>query len=306
MPEWTPEIDVDADLARRLIGAQFPEVDTTSLERFGEGWDNVLWRTGAGLLFRFPRREVAVPGVAREMAVLPVLAGRLPLHIPRVERAGRPDGAAGYPWPFFGGPVIPGQESGEAALTDEQRAAVARPLGEFLRALHAPETGAAVAAVHDLPVDPNRRADIGERIRRTRMAWGDLQRRRLWSPSNDVIDVIEGARTLRPPNDTCVVHGDLHFRHLLFEGGRLSGVIDWGDVCRASPAIDLPLYWSFFPPSARPEFLDAYGPVGGQDLVRARVLALWMNAVLALYGYQTGNEGVVREAVAGLRRASLD
>ncbi|HEU5003780.1 MAG TPA: phosphotransferase [Actinomycetota bacterium] len=306
MPEWTPEIDVDADLARRLVGTQFPEVDTTSLEAFGEGWDNVLWLTGGGTLFRFPRREMAAPGVARELAVLPVLAGRLPLAVPAVERAGKPDEAAGYPWPFFGGPPIPGRESGEAALTDDQRAGIARPLGEFLHALHAPATAEAVQAVYDLPVDPNRRADMGERIRRTRMAWGDLQRLGLWSPSGAIIDVIEGARMLRYPTTTAVVHGDLHFRHLLIEGGRLSGVIDWGDTCLACPAIDLPLYWSFFPPSARAEFLQAYGPVSDQDLVRARVLALWMNAVLALYGHQTGKEAVVREAVGGLRRASVD
>lgn len=306
MPEWTSEIDVDAELARRLIGAQFPDVDTASLEHFGEGWDNVLWRTGDDTLFRFPRREVAAPGVAREMAVLWALAARLPLAVPQVSFAGAPDPEARYPWPFFGGTVIPGVESSDAGLSEDQRAAAARPLGEFLRALHAPETAAAVREVFDLPVDPNRRADVAERLGRTRRAWGDLQRARLWSPSEEVIEVLEAARSLPAPTQTSVVHGDLHFRHLLIDHGRISGVIDWGDVCLAAPGIDLSVYWSFFPPPVRPEFLSAYGPVAGQELVRARILALWMNAVLALYGHQTGRPGIVREAVEGLRRASVD
>ena len=38
-------------------------------------------------------------------------------------------------WPFFGAELIPGDELGD--LGEDARGALARPLGEFLRALHA-------------------------------------------------------------------------------------------------------------------------------------------------------------------------
>ena len=66
---------------------------------------------------------------------------------------------------------------------------------------------------------------------------------------------------LARPAAGCVVHGDLHFRQVLVEGGELSGVIDWGDVCRGDPSVDFPLYWSSLTTEGRAEFrrlLDAY------------------------------------------------
>ena len=101
-----------------------------------------------------------------------------------------------------------------------------------------------------------------------------------------------------------MVHGDLHFRHVLIDGGAISGVIDWGDVCRGDPSVDFPLYWCALSPAGREAFLDAYGPVSEEQLLRARVLAVFLCAVLARYGAAEGLPGVEREALDGLRRAS--
>jgi aminoglycoside phosphotransferase (APT) family kinase protein len=88
--------------------------------------------------------------------------------------------------------------------------------------------------------------------------------------------------------------------------GSLAGVIDWGDLCLADPAADLHVLWSVLPPEGRGEFLDAYGPVSEAQLVCARVLAVFLSAVLAVYGRAEGLAGVEREAVAGLVRAASD
>ena len=110
-----------------------------------------------------------------------------------------------------------------------------------------------------------------------------------------------------PPDPVAVTHGDLHFRHLLVDqNASLVGVIDWGDVCRADPSIDLPLIWSFLPPEGRDAFLAAYGPVTMEQLLRARVLALFLCAALAAYADYQGMDNVKREAIAGLARASAD
>lgn len=44
-----------------------------------------------------------------------------------------------------------------------------------------------------------------------------------------------------------VCHGDLHVRHLLVDrDGSATGVIDWGDLCLADPAVDLSIaYFGF-------------------------------------------------------------
>jgi hypothetical protein len=52
----------------------------------------------------------------------------------------------------------------------------------------------------------------------------------------------------------------------------VTDVIDWGDLCHSDPGIDLQLLWSFLPAVARPAFLDAYGSLNDEQLLRAGCL----------------------------------
>jgi aminoglycoside phosphotransferase (APT) family kinase protein len=289
VPEWTPEIVVDEALARRLLGEQFPELEPSELRLAGEGWDNTAWLVDGRFLFRFPRREIALDGVRRELAVLPLLAPLLPLPIPQPVYVGEPSDR--FPWPFFGGPPVPGVELAEARLDDRTRAELARPLATFLRALHAVELEV------ELPVDPLGRAYMDFRVRRARERLAELGTS---PPAAE--EVFQAALELPPPDRLALVHGDLHLRHAFVADGRLCGVIDWGDVCRADPAIDLVLFWSALPPSARAVFLTVYGPVPEDALLRARVLSIFLCAVLAIHARHVGLENVEQESVAGLER----
>jgi aminoglycoside phosphotransferase (APT) family kinase protein len=287
-------------LARRLIGGQFPELELASLRLIGEGWDNSVWLVDERWAFRFPRRTMAIPGVEREIAVLPALAPLLPLPIPAPVYAGRP--ADGYPWPFFGAAHLPGVEVADAALTDDARTRLAPECAGFLRALHAP---AVAAAVHGQPADPMRRGDVAFRVPKTVEGLAELERAGLWPAPEPVRRLLEDARGLPPPEPTVVAHGDLHFRHLLVdERGGLTGVIDWGDLCRGDPSIDLMMIWSLFGPEGRAAFLAAYGPVNDEQLLRARVLAIFVCAVLALYAHHEALPAVERKALGGLERAA--
>jgi aminoglycoside phosphotransferase (APT) family kinase protein len=103
------------------------------------------------------------------------------------------------------------------------------------------------------------------------------------------------------------VHGDLHVRQVLVDGNaRLTGVIDWVDVCRSDPAIDLSMLWSYLPRAGREAFLAEYGPVSGGQLLRARVVALSLSAALAHYGHNEGFAAIEREALAGLERSAAE
>ena len=296
MPVWSPELVVDEPLVRRLL-SQFPELEVRSLQKLAEGWDNSVWLVDGRWAFRFPHREIAIPGVERELVVLARLPA-LPLAVPRPAFVGRPDG--GFPWPFFGSELVAGVEAGDAELDDAGRVAVGVELAAFLRELHAVELDV------DLPWDANARADMQRRATLARQQLGEVEKLGVWSAPRQVEELLVEAQGLLPPERPVVVHGDLHFRHLLVDRGAASGVIDWGDVCRADPAIDLPLLWSFVPPRGRTAFLDAYGPVNDAQLLRARVLAIQLCAALAEYARVEGNAGVEREAVAGLERALQD
>jgi aminoglycoside phosphotransferase (APT) family kinase protein len=296
VPEWTADFVVDEALVRRLLG-QFPDLQAESVRPFAEGWDYDLWLVDETLLFRFPRREIAVPGVEIEIAVLPKLAPLLPLPVPAAELVGRP--IEEFPWPFFGSRLLPGRELGDAKLDDAARVKVARSLGAFLRELHE-------ATLPDaLPVDRNRRADMQTRVPMVREQLELVERAGLWRPPPSVEEVFAQAEQLPPPQLDTIVHGDLHFRQLLVdEEANVTGVIDWVDVGRSDPAIDLSMYWSYFSGSARAAFLDAYGDVTPEQLVRAGVLALNLSAILARYGAEEGNDAVRDEALAGLERAA--
>jgi aminoglycoside phosphotransferase (APT) family kinase protein len=296
MPVWSPELVVDEPLVLRLL-SQFPEVESRSLRRLAEGWDNSVWLVDERYAFRFPHREIAIPGFRRELEVLPRLPA-LPLAVPRPVFVGRPTDE--FPWPFFGSALLPGVEAGDAQLDDAARAQVGLGLARFLRALHAVELDVA------LPLDANRRTDMDRRASLAREQLAEVERLGVWRALPQVEELLAEAQRLPPPEQPVLVHGDLHFRHLLVDGGTASAVIDWGDVCRSEPAIDLPLLWSFVPPEGRAAFLDAYGPVTQAQLLRARVLAVQLCAALAHYGRVEGNASVEREAVSGLERALRD
>src|SRR5207237_482580 len=132
--EWSADVAVDEELVRRLIRGQFPELDLRSLRLVAEGWDNAVWLVDERWAFRFPRRAIAIPGVEREVAVVPRLSPLLPLPVPTPVFVGRP--AEGYPWPFFGAEFIPGHELADVRLDPAARTRLARPLATFLRTLH--------------------------------------------------------------------------------------------------------------------------------------------------------------------------
>jgi len=286
--EWDADIELDERQVRALIAGQC--FTPRSLRLLGKGWDNEVWLADEHWAFRFPRRATAVEGFELELEALPRLAPQLPLPIPEPVYVGV--GADGYPWPFFGAELVPGRELGD--LGEDERAALARPLGEFLRALH----GATLDV--ELPEDDMQMSSSVPEARRLLANVAAL-----WTPPPVVADVLDAAADLPLLPATCVAHCDLHFRHLLVEDGRLSGVIDWGDVARADPAIDLMAYWFALPAFAREDFLRAYGrPVREDQLLRARVWAFYVGAVLLAYALDVGDDVLAREALGSLERAA--
>jgi aminoglycoside phosphotransferase (APT) family kinase protein len=293
--EWAAEVTVDHALARRLIGAQFPDLELASVRPLGQGWDMTVWIVDGRWVFRFPRREMVIRGLLAEIAYLPRLASLLPLPVPLPTYIGRPSDE--FQWPFYGAPFLPGRELAHAGLVEGERVRLGRPLGEFLRALHSADLPT------ELPVDPVRRADMAFRAPRTLARLSELEQLGLWRAPREARAMVETAARLRLPERTALVHGDLHLRHLLVDGaGRAAAVIDWIDLSYNDPGVDLVLYWCVLPPEGRAEFAEAYGSIAGDQLLRGRILALFLCGTLAVYGHHERLPALQREALAGLDR----
>ena len=141
------------------------------------------------------------------------------------------------------------------------------------------------------------------RVPKTRERFAELEGLGIWSATPAALEIVQAAEALGLPEPTAVVHGDLHLRHLLVdEQSAPTAVIDWIDLSRNDPGVDLVLYWCALPPAGREEFRDAYGAIGDDQLLLGRILSLFLCGTLAVWGHQEGVEPVRREALDGLAR----
>ncbi len=306
MPAWDAEVAIDHVLVRALLAEQFPELDASGARLLAEGWDYSVWVVEERWAFRFPRREVAIPGVGRELEVLPRLAPLLPVPIPEPRFVGTP--SERFPWPFFGATLLAGVEPAEAALKDAERVALGAELGRILRTLHSPETLLEVDQGRALPIDLNRRADMTYRLPWVRESLSALEAQRIWQAPVRAEIILASAEVLTTTaSELVLVHGDLHQRNVLIGGGGvITAFIDWVDVCRADPCIDLVLYWSLLTRAGRERFLVEYGPVSDEQFLRSRVLAIGLDSMLALYAHEVRNARLELETVAALERTLVD
>ena len=301
MPVWDAEIAVDEALAGRLIAEQFPPLASRPLRFLAAGWDNAVFVVEGVWAFRFPQRAIAVPGIEREIAVLPRLGPMLPAPVPVPVHVGHP--TDGYPWPFFGARLIDGVELAASGTDAAARIRLGAQLGEFLAALHRPELAEEFS--EHLPVDPMRRADMPARGAIARTWLDQAAALGIWDRARDAEADALILRAAAAPEAAAlaVAHGDLHLRHVLSApDGRMAGVIDWGDLCLADPAIDLSLVWSSLEGPARAAFCDAYGPLDDAAELRGRVLGLMLCGALAVYARTEGLAWLGAEAADGLRR----
>src|SRR5262252_5190677 len=81
-----PSVDraaITAELASRLVGAQFPQWAGLPVRRVDPGgWDNITFRLGPDMSVRLPSGPGYAEQVEKEHRWLPRFAGQLPLPVP--------------------------------------------------------------------------------------------------------------------------------------------------------------------------------------------------------------------------------
>ena len=194
-----------------LIAHALGHTPRTILE-IDDGYDFEVAIVDDEWVFRFPRRSGVEGALELEIAVLPALAPGLPVDVPSFEYVSRNPLFVGYRL-IRGRPLV--DEDGEGVCA-------------FLEALHALDPSALPVERHDW-IEAYREqcaeferlvfplVDIGRRIEAKRL-FGDVETLVDFEPS--------------------LIHADLGPEHLLALGGRLVGVIDWGDMRVGDPALD--------------------------------------------------------------------
>jgi aminoglycoside 2''-phosphotransferase len=226
--------------ARAVIREQTPLAARTVAE-LGRGTDSVAYLVDDDWVVRFPIVAEARETLRRELALLPMLAPALPVAIPAVEHVGR----RGDELAFAAYRRLPGepltaerfasleagaQEQALARVVDLLRVLHGFPVPDAVRAGVQPEVlkGAYHAAQRALPRDVER-------------VLGHADAARL----ADAFDRYERDCPVseRP---AVVLHADIKPAHLLIDGGRVSGLVDWGDVCLGDPDFDVAVIAMFF------------------------------------------------------------
>ncbi len=251
------EVVIDDALVRDLLRDQFPDLADLPCRKVNEGFDNSLWRVGADLVARLPRREMAVVPLANELRWLPVVLERVTLRTPLPVRPGQPSDR--FAWPWMIATWVDGVAGDELDL--ERYGHTAKSLATFLRHLHAP-------APSDAPYNPYRSVPIAERAESFDARLPDVR---------DLVDVGSATelwhRALHAPDwerPLVWIHGDFHPGNLVYRDGELNGVVDFGDLGAGDPATDLAGGLLSLPYDALEHFFAAYG--AGEDATLWRTI----------------------------------
>ncbi|MEQ7126996.1 aminoglycoside phosphotransferase family protein [Actinopolymorpha sp. B11F2] len=287
------EIDIDADLVRGLLAAQFPQWADLPIRHVpSSGTVNALYRLGPDMAVRLPRMAGFFEDVEKEHHWLPQLAPLLPLDIPVPLGRGKP--VEEYPCQWSVYRWLEGENPTPERLSEP--ALLAKDLAQFVSAVRR----------IDLPGGPPayRGGPLSALDAQTRIAIGEL---------GTLVDTVAVTAaweaSLRAPAWTgppVWVHADLMPGNLLTVDGQLSAVIDFGTVGVGDPACDLIVAWNLLPAGVRNDFRTVL-QVDDASWIRGRGRALSI-ALIALPYYQDTNpmmadnaRHVIREVLADHR-----
>lgn len=258
---------INLELVRQLIQEQFPEyvhLPITSVEK--QGHDNRTYRLGEEMLIRLPTEECYALKVPKEQDLLPKLAKHLTISIPMSIKMGI--STKDYPYPFSIYKWLNGISLNLVILSEKEQEQLAVDISLFLKSLQ---------GIKDIDGPPPGQHNWW---RGAHISVYDKGAREQISILENIIDsdkalcLWEKACNTHWKNQPVWVHGDMAVGNLLIEGGKLSGVIDFGGLALGDPACDLVIAWTYFKNKSRDIFMREM-PFDEGTWLRARTWALW-------------------------------
>lgn len=273
------ELEISADMAGRLVSAQFPDYAGLPVRRVGtHGTVHAVFRIGREVSARFPLRSedptVARAALEHEAASARELAGAVSVDVPEPLGIGVP--GHGYPLPWSLHRWIPGA----TATEDDHGGSI-----EFAHDL--------ATLVAEILAIPNRGRSFRGSGRGGDLRDHDWWMRACFDRSEHLLPVERLRATwahLRPlprRDPDLMTHGDLVPSNLVVRGGRLAGVLDVGGLGAADPAVDLVVAWHALDDGPRAAFRDR---IDVDDLRWQRGMAwAFQQAMGLVWYYETTN-----------------
>lgn len=221
---------MDDDALIQDIRTTFPHFAVRHYRALGEGWMSRALLVNDTHVFRFAKLPEASADLLKEAALLPAIAERVELEIPRFELVGRQrSGLVFVAYPVVGGEALEEQQWPELPAGG---ATVARQLATFMNALNeVPITLAEKAGLtpHD------HRVDAEQQRRALESFLPELPTTVQRYVSRRFAEFLATDSYFQRP--ARLIHADLSPDHLLFDAARerLRGVIDFGDLRLADP-----------------------------------------------------------------------
>ncbi|GAA1409452.1 phosphotransferase [Glutamicibacter uratoxydans] len=243
------EVSIDLNLVRELILQQAPRWAGEQISYVATGWDNEVYRLGNELIIRLPRRELGDVIGHSERQWLPKLVAETGLDIATEIFHGEP--TAIYPFTFSVTRYVPGKSAATLERTD--RNGYAAQLADYFNQLHQRAVEPRpVSSYRGCPLsglDENTRGQIALLSPELRAAASGLWQEAVSAP------VYAGQPVW--------LHGDPHPHNTIVvpenQGFRLSGLVDFGDLCTGDPASDLGMAWMHFSVDSVEKFMAEYG-----------------------------------------------
>ncbi len=289
------KIKITETLVRNLVNKQFPAWSHLPIQAVkNSGWDNRTFHLGTEMLIRMPSSAEYAGSVEKEQVWLPMLARFLPLPIPAPIARGEPDET--YPWKWSINRWLPGETALSLPIND--LCGFANDLALFLKALQSIDsTGGPIAGSHNF----YRGGDLVVYDSETRKAIEDLKNS---IDSRTAREIWEIALSTSWKGQPVWVHGDVSVGNLLLSQGKLSAVIDFGQLAIGDPACDLAIAWTLFEGKSRSIFLEAL-ELEPNTWARGRAWALW-KAMMYLVNQQTDMNFEAKRALGTINEVIAD
>jgi aminoglycoside phosphotransferase (APT) family kinase protein len=292
-------------LARDLTSV-FPDLSPIApLRVIGRGFRSLAVETAGGVVLRIGRRPEALIGYEREFRLLPLIADRLPLAVPRPQYRAAPDER--FPFGIIGYQTLPGESLHPPMLARADIGAIARAIGRFLHALHnVPIEMALSAGAQDATEwmdNLTRQRDVILSCARALFTTAEYATIKQWWDAF----LTERAKIRYAP---ALCHTDLWYEHVLIDASSsaITGILDFESARIADPALDLATQLHLGEPFAA-LVLAAYFAAGAQQDVSFvyRVRRLWEHREFdgLADALRKDDEDEIADAVGKIRRGPV-
>jgi aminoglycoside phosphotransferase (APT) family kinase protein len=254
-----------------LIATQFPQWKDLLIRPVKtSGWDNRIFHLGEEMLVRMPSAAEYEAQVEKEHFWLPKLAPLLPLEVPVPVAMGQR--TKDFPWKWSIYRWIEGESAASSHIADFSE--FATDLAGFLLAFQNIDSpGGPLPGLHSF-------------YRGGALTIYDSEVKQALAVLSNKVDIKTATEVWETALKTTWhgrfvwVHGDVSAGNLLVKNGRLSAVIDFGQLAIGDPSCDLAIAWTIFQGQSREIFRRTLN-LDKDTWARGRAWTLWKALVVA-------------------------